>query len=162
MNYHIVYESCDIGLFNSSIICFAITAPAQMYSLGLCEAAWSQGRLWVRDALQVSELQHVHLHISGVSWQRLQHSQYLLHQAVTMVTSSPWGQGKTERDLNQKQGPCKHELILCLRWIEYGIRKCDNQMPFLLGREVQQLNHSDMRKVWMLHSAAAWHIYGHQ
>lgn len=60
-----------------------------MYSLGLCQAAWSQGRLGVWDVLQVSELQHVHLNISGVSWQRLQHSQDLLHQAVTMVTSSP-------------------------------------------------------------------------
>lgn len=56
--------------------------------LVLCQAAWCQDPLYVRSALQVGQLQHVHLYVSRVSRQHRQCGQYFLHKVITMVTNS--------------------------------------------------------------------------
>lgn len=61
---------------------------SERHSLGLCKTAGSQGGLSVRASLQACKLQHIHLYVCHMTRQRLENSQNLLHQVVTMVTNS--------------------------------------------------------------------------
>lgn len=61
-----------------------------MSLLVLCQAARCQDVLYAGTALQVGQVQHVHLDVGCVAWQRGQGRQDLLHKVITMVTNSSW------------------------------------------------------------------------